>query len=285
MYTLDTLLLSAINNYILVKLDSIIVKQNTVIGKDSTECLSLGFFTSKYSEGIYSKAAKSAQQEYNSESMNANTDGSGGLYYHNLLPSDFIFIGKDIHTFEIGDTKIVYWYIPEGEYTIIGEKNNNKLQAYQQDNMFITSDVSCGGFKHSNVGYFGILLLGRQSVEQMFNSVHDQNNMKFIFLRLAGVLCMFGGFLIFGHPLILLLGWIPFIGHVWEKLIFKILQIISIIVSLSISWYYWVQYNNIHNLSIWDFYFGLMIIVLILFCYSASAEVKSGNKTLYSGDF
>lgn len=283
-YQLDTILLATLKNYSLVKLHSTMFPPKTIIGKDSTECLSINFFTSKYSGGTYSNAADN-QRSYSNGSTNVNTEGSGGAYSNDIVPSDYVFMGKNIKSPEIGDTKIVYWHIPEDEYTIMGQKNENMIQSFRHDHMFVTSEVSCGGFEHSHIGHFGILLSGKQTIEQMFDKVHNQNNMLFIVLRLAGVIFMFGGFLIFGHPLILLFGWLPFVGVVWEKLIFKILQVISFAVSLSISGFYWAQYNNIHNLSVWDLYFGVVIILLLIFCYSASAEVKSGNHTIYSGEF
>lgn len=284
-YQLDTILLKALNNYSIVKLHPSMFPTKTVICSDSTECLSIGFFTSRYSAGNYNAVNVNDEDDYWVGPMHVDVDGSGGAYSQAVVASDYIFIGKNSKSPEIGDTKIVFWQIPEAEYTVMGQKNKNILQAYSHTHMFVTSEVSCDGFKHSSLGYFGVLISGKQTAANIFERVHNENNMLFIVLRLAGVLFMFGGFLILGHPLILLFGWLPFIGVVWEKLIFKILQILSFAVSLSISGFYWIKYNNIHNLSVWDLYFGVVIILLLLFCYSASAEVRSGNNTLYCEDF
>jgi hypothetical protein len=214
-------------------------------------------------------------------------DSSGKSYSGNAkIKTSSLFLGKGTpENPAIGDTRIEYWYIPEDVYTIIGEKSDNLIKAQKNDSLFIHSEFPCGGKRHSLMGHFGMLFYGNQSVNNMFTEVHKVNDLLFILLRFAGLLFVVGGFALFGNPLRILFGWLPFVGAIWEKAVFKLMQVIGTFVALCISVYYFMAYNSISNLSMYDFYFGIAVILFVFFVNDLKTSVSSNGKEIHSEQF
>lgn len=185
---------------------------------------------------------------------------------------------------QIGDIRIEYWYIPSKVYTVVGQKKHGTIKAQKRDSLFIRSEVSCGGRYHSD-GYFGFVFSGEQSKKEIFKTVHRENDIFFVLLRFIGLLFMVGGFALFGNPLRLLFAWIPFLGPIWEKVVFKIMQVLGTLTALCISAFYFFKHNSVLNLTIYDLYFAFAVILFLLFCNNLRTSVSSGDEEVFSEDF
>lgn len=211
---------------------------------------------------------------------------SGASYSMSKLKSNFLYLGNaEPSNPEIGDTKIEFWYIPNRPYSVIGQKNGNTIQSVRNDSLYIYSELPGGGKLHSPLGNFGIITTGNQTIKEMFKMVHRSNNKQFLFLRIAGLLFTVAGFLIFGYPLQVLFSWLPFVGAIWEKIVFKLLLALGTFVSFCTSAFFFFKYNSIYNLTIWDLYYVLITILLVLFVNKLSVSVKSGNREIYHQQF
>ncbi len=186
---------------------------------------------------------------------------------------------------QIGDTRIEYWYLPTEVYTVVGEKSRNMIIPQSNTDLFIHSELPCGGVRHSPHGDFGMLFSGDQTVKDMFKIVHQSNDKMFVLLRFIGLIFVVAGFAIFGNPLRLLFGWIPFLGVIWEKIVFKIMQVLGTVVSIGISGYYFLRYNRISNLTIYDLYFVFAVILFLFFVNGLSVSVRSNGEQVFREDF
>lgn len=201
---------------------------------------------------------------------------SGGEFF-----GSYILVSEGSSTApQIGDTRIMYWHIPNSRYTIIGEHNGNKIAPYTKDSLFIHSELPCEGLINSKLGQFGMIFSGEHTKEEMFTTVHHENDFMFMILRIGGLLFMIGGFALFGNPLGVLLSWLPFVGAIWEKLIFKLMMLLGSIATISISSFYFLKHNSISNLTIFDLYFVVIVILILLFSYSLKVSYGS-----YSEEF
>ncbi len=207
-------------------------------------------------------------------SNSGNASKTSSIYLGNGMPDDP----------QIGDTRIEYWYIPTGVYTIVGQKSRNMIVPQTNKDLFIHSALPCGGVRHSPLGNFGMLFSGDQTVEAMFKKVHRSNDKLFVILRFIGLIFVVAGFVMFGNPLKLLFAWIPFFGAVWELVVFKIMQVLGTLAAICISIYYFLQYNSISNLTIYDLYFVFAVILFLFFVNNLSVSVSSGGKEVYSED-
>ena len=178
---------------------------------------------------------------------------------------------------ELGDVRLEYWYIPDGVYWMIAQKEGTHLQPFANDSLFIRSDLPCGGSLHVHSGTFALIFSGTPSVSEMFKTTHRENDILFIILRFIGLLLVVIAFLMWGNPLGLLFGWIPFIGLLWEKAVLKLMQVIGTFVACSISIFYFLKYNSFANLTIYDFYFGVAALLFIFFVHNLSVSVSSGG--------
>lgn len=203
-------------------------------------------------------------------------DFSKVSYSKEKVFTTFIFDGKgEPSSPMIGDTKIIYWYIPKAEYSIIGMMEGNTITGFKDDSLFIHSEFPNNAVIHSRFGKFGMMLSGKHSLKEMFKTVENTNDLYFVIFRFGGLLFMVGAFMFLGNPLALIISWIPFIGEVWEKLIFKIMLLCGILTSLGISSYYIYKQNSISNLNLFDLYF--MIAVVIFFVITNTFQTSKGN--------
>ena len=200
---------------------------------------------------------------------------TSSIYLGNGMPDDP----------QIGDTRIEYWYLPTEVYTVVGEKSRNMIIPQANKDLFIHSELPCGGVRHSPHGDFGMLFSGDQTVKEMFKIVHQSNDKMFVILRFVGLIFIVAGFAIFGNPLRLLFGWIPFLGAIWGKIVFKIMQVLGTLVSIGISAYYFLRYNSISNLTIYDLYFVFAVILFLFFVNGLSVSVRANGEEVFSEDF
>lgn len=204
---------------------------------------------------------------------------------NDLITKSVFYCKEGKSTPQVGDTRVEYWYIPDGLYSVVGQISEKGLIAQKSDSLFIHSELSEGGTAHTYQGSFGMVFTGDRTLEDMFSEVHYENDKMFIIMRFIGLLFVVAGFLIFGAPLQLLFSWIPFIGKIWERIIFKLMQVIGTAAALSISIFYFFKYNTLSNLSLWDLYFVFGVILFIFFVHRMSASVKSNGNTIYSDQF
>ena len=199
---------------------------------------------------------------------------------------DAIYLSKDaINSPQLGDLKIEYWGVPEGEYSVLAVANNSIITPLKNDSLFIHSELTYGGKLHSHKGLFAAIAVGKKTMNNLFQDVHDTNDILYVVLRFCGLLFLTAGFNIFGYPLQVLFSWIPFIGALWERIIFKLMLVIGSFTSICLSVYFFFKYNHISNLTIYDLYFAGAVIVFVLFCNGLRASVTSGGKEVYSESF
>ncbi len=194
-----------------------------------------------------------------------------------------LFLEKEL-TPVLGNTKIVYWYIPTDVYTIIGKKQGSNINAIESDSLFIRSDIS-GGVFHSAQGHFGMIFQGNKTTKEMFRVTHKENDIMYNALRFCGLVFTVAGVVMLGAPLILLFAWIPVFGALWERIAYKFLWFIGTLLATSTISYYWFQNNNISNTTIWDWiFFGVVLLMLIL-TPKLRVGVSSGGRNVYSEDY
>ena len=197
-YLLEEKLLNAVLNFRLFKIDSyllISIKNAQLDTLSRAECPWYEIFPKSYDEA---------------------TSG------HSKEKTNSLFLGKGSPIQpQIGDTRIEYWYIPDDVYTLVGMKMENGVGTYKNDSLFVYSDLPCGGTLHSFRGNFGMIFSGKKELAEMFKILHNSNDKTFIIIRFLGLIFVVAGFALFGNPLGVLFGWLPFIGVVWEKAVFK----------------------------------------------------------------
>ncbi len=214
------------------------------------------------------------------------TDISKASYGGSRTKTSSLYLGNGMpDNPQIGDTRIEYWYLPTEVYTVVGEKSRNMIIPQSNSDLFIHSELPCGGVRHSPYGDFGMLFSGDQTVKEMFQIVHRSNDKMFVLLRFIGLVFVVAGFAIFGNPLRLLFGWIPFLGAIWEKIVFKIMQVLGTMVSIGISVYYFLNYNSISNLTIYDLYFVFAVILFLFFINGLSVSVRANGGEVFAEDF
>jgi len=208
------------------------------------------------------------------------------LLNYRLLKTSSIYLGNGMpENPQVGDTRVEYWYLPTGVYTVVGQKSRNMILPQINQDLFIHSELPCGGVRHSSHGDFGMLFSGDQTVKEMFKTVHQFNDKMFVVLRFIGLIFVVVGFAIFGNPLRLLFGWIPFLGAIWEKIVFKIMQVLGALVAIGISAYYFLRYNHLSNLTIYDLYFVFAVLLFLFFVNGLSVSVKANGTEVFSEDF
>lgn len=187
---------------------------------------------------------------------------------------------------EIGDTKITFSEVKAGDYSIVGVKRDNTLKAMAHKDLQIYNGSENGFIRWSQKeGYFGMIFLGHPSKEVMFKKTHSSIDFWFVLLRFGGLLFLVAGFMIVARPVQLILSFIPFFGFLWEKLVFKIMQVTGAAVALCISGFYWIKYNQFSNLTVYDFYFLVGVLLFLLFVHSLRVEVHSNGQEIYMDEF
>ena len=216
-----------------------------------------------------------------------DTDGgSGAIGGSERFTTSSLFLGTGTPAAPmIGDIRIEYWYIPDAIYSAVAQKKNMQLSSLLNDSLFIRSDLPCGGTLHRHNQQFAILFAGEKNIVEMFRTTHKENDILFVVLRFGGLLFVVGGFLLFGNPLRVILGWIPFLGAIWEKMIFKIMQTLGTLVAVGISIFYFLKYNRISNLTVYDFYFAVAIILFLILVNDIRVGVRSGGREVFSENF
>ena len=184
----------------------------------------------------------------------------------------------------LGNTKVVYWYIPTDVYSVIGKKIGLQISAMTSDTLFIRSDISGGTF-HSNLGYFGMIFQGEKSVKEMFEVTHKENDIMYNALRFCGLIFTVAGVVMLGAPFILLFGWIPVFGDLWERVAYKFLWFLGTLLATSLISYYWLQHNNFSNITIWDWVFFGVVILMLIFTPKLRVGFSSGGSEVYSEDY
>jgi len=187
---------------------------------------------------------------------------------------------------EIGDTKIHFSEVKAGDYSVIGMKRDMTLKAMAHKDLKIYNGSEEGAIGWSGkAGYFGMIFSGHPSKELMFEKTHDSIDFWFVLLRFGGLLFVVAGCMIVARPVQLLLSFIPFFGFLWEKLVFKIMQVIGTFAALCISGFYWFKHNQFANLTIYDFYFLVGVLLFLLFVHSLRVEVRMNGEEVYMDEF
>lgn len=255
---------------------NVVLKDSMVIDSGSSKCLNTSLL---YPNSMPRQIAGSGSAGL--QSGTSKIPFSKASYSRKKeIQVNYIFTGKGTPDApQIGDTRIIYWHIPDNQYTIIGQKQGNKITAIVRDSLFIGSKLPCNATIHSPPGLFGLISKGKHTRKKMFKQLHKENNLMFIAWRFGGFLFMIGGFALFGNPLRILLSWLPFVGYIWEKLIYKIMMLLGILTSIIISVFYFLKYNKLSNLSIYDFYFGIAILLLALLSFKLKVSAGSYHES------
>lgn len=198
-----------------------------------------------------------------------------------------IFIGSGTPEFpELGDHRIEYWFIPDDIYTLVGRRTfDDQIIPVKHDSLMKRVTTSCGSSIRSLRTDLFLLYPGVYSKQEVFSKSQRENNILAVVLRFFGLFIMVAGFALFGNPLRLLFGWIPFIGKIWEKLIFKLMQVLGTAAALGISGFYFLQNNSIRNLSVIDLYFLVGIILFLIFVNNMRITISSNGKEVFHDSF
>lgn len=204
-------------------------------------------------------------------------------YKHPSLHTSYLFLGQGTPTDPvIGDTRVEYWHIPEGPYSMVGEKYGRMIKAAPRKHLYIASELPCDGHLQYHFGHFGMIYQGNQSQAVMFERTHEENDKMYFFYRYAGFVFFVAGFIMLGYPVQVLFSWLPFLGVVWERAVFKIMQFIGTLLALGVIAFYWLKYNNFSNLTVYDGYFGIFVLLFLIFVNKIQVSVSSGGEEVYS---
>ncbi|MCP4440552.1 MAG: hypothetical protein GY810_16525, partial [Aureispira sp.] len=151
------------------------------------------------------------------------------------------------------------------------------IETFQDDSLFIRAADNTLA-----LGHFGLIFQGKKELAEISKDLYNESNFAFILLRFLGLLFVVAGCAIYTNPVKILFSWLPFIGPVWEAVVFKLTLVIGSFISICISGFYFLWYNQISNLSIYDFYFLIAVILLILFSKNLSASVN--NNVVYNNE-
>jgi len=184
-----------------------------------------------------------------------------------LSSTSSIFIGKGTPRFpKVGDKRIEYWKVKRDTFTIVGAKLDNKIVAVKSDSSYIRSRCACGRVKYDG-GFFGFIFSGKHTLEEVFQSNKSSRGLSANILRFIGFLIM----------LYAILGSVNISNYILDsftnysfKTKLKItngLFLAAFYVPLSISTFYFLKYNSISNLTIYDIYFPILLIACILLTY------------------
>ncbi|MCP4440978.1 MAG: hypothetical protein GY810_18810, partial [Aureispira sp.] len=83
-----------------------------------------------------------------------------------------IFIGQGSPQAPIvGDTRIEYWYVPENIYTVVGLKNENTIETFQDDSLFIRAADNTLA-----LGHFGLIFQGKKELAEISKDLYNESN-------------------------------------------------------------------------------------------------------------
>jgi len=198
-----------------------------------------------------------------------------------------VFIGQGTpEAPELGDHRIEYWFIPDDVYTLVGRRTvDDQIIPVAHDSLMQRVTTSCGGSIRNLKSDLLLLFQGTHSAKEVFAVAQRENNIFAVLFRVFGLLFMVGAFALFGNPLGLLFSWLPFIGKLWEKLIFKIMQVIGTAVALGISAFYFLKHNSITNLSLVDLYFLFGVVLFLIFVNNMRITISSNGKEVFHDSF
>jgi len=211
------------------------------------------------------------------------TDAS--IYQHNMLSGSYIYIGSGTpDNPNIGDHKVVFWSIPPNLYSIVGEQNNKTLQTKNIKDGFIVSELNCGTNFNYDYTDFAIIKAGKNSLNQMYDWAGDENDHLFVIgLRFWGFIFMVGGFKKITAPLVITLSIIPFGRKFSAQAISRLSFLLATSITLLLAGTTWLIFNNFSNISRWDYYF--LILIVLTFIGAVRVKASMGEERVDSADF
>ena len=163
---------------------------------------------------------------------------------HSETENQLYFGKSSMSAPEIGDVRILYRYIPSGEYSIIAQQVQSQLMAHQT----------------SHGTQILLLKKGLHSADVMFEQAHRQNKIVTWLLRAAGFFLMFLGLTMILRPLVVLASVLPFLGRLLNfgtRLFAGIIAAVLSFITIAIAW---IFYRPILGIS-------LLVVALGIFMY------------------
>ncbi|MDB5256883.1 MAG: hypothetical protein JWM14_1578 [Chitinophagaceae bacterium] len=207
------------------------------------------------------------------------------IYYQAMLSGPYLYIGKGTPTNpQIGDHKIVFWSVAPNLYTIVGEQKDQTLQTKKLTDGLIVSELNCGTNFNYDYTDFAIIKSGKHNLSEMYAWAGDENDHLFVIgFRFWGFLFMVAGFRKITAPLVVTLSIIPF----WRKFSAQAISRLSFLLATSITLLLagttWLIFNNFSNVSRWDYYF--LILIVLTFIGAVRVKASMGEETVDSADF
>lgn len=221
------------------------------------------------------------------ECLGDEVASDGALFGSYMLDGEYIFKGKGTpQNPEIGDYKFVYWAVLPSDYTLVAQQNTTHMQALSIKDGFAISELNCGinfNYNNNNNNLF-LIRSGKYSKNEMFTWTHENNDHLWVIAcRLWGFIFMVAGFKRVFKPLAILPTWIPVIGNYAGKTILRFSFLIATTLTFLIAGVTWLIFNNFNNITHWDYYF--VILVVLIGMGSIRVGASMGSNTVDSADF
>jgi len=207
------------------------------------------------------------------------------IFQHTMLDGSYLYIGKGTPgNPEIGDHKIVFWSIPFSLYSIVAEQNNHSLQTLPIKDGLIVSELNCGTNFNYQYTDFAIIKAGKSNTAELYAWAGDENDHLFVIgFRFWGFIFMVAGFKRITAPLVVTMSIIPF----WRKFSAKAIARLSFLFATSLTLFLagttWLIFNNFSNVSRWDYYF--LILIVLTFIGAIRVKASMGQERVDSADF
>lgn len=150
-----------------------------------------------------------------------------------------VYVGDEPLKPEIGDLKVTFQVVPEGEVSAIGQQQSGTIVPYTT----------------SNRGSIALLSRGVKGADQMFERARSGNRTMTWILRLVGFVAIWSGFAMVLRPLSVLADVIPAVGNFVEAGTGIIAGLGAAFVSLVVVAIGWIFYRP---------WLGILILVLAL---------------------
>ncbi len=168
------------------------------------------------------------------------------------INSQEIYLGQDPSSHQIGDVRITFAIVPKGTISIVGKQTSNEITTYRT----------------KNNGSINLLEQGSVDVSEMFARAHDENVALTRWVRVAGLLLMFGWFYMIFGVIVAIAKILPFLGNVLDVWVILISLICTIVLGIGTIAVSWIVVRPI----IW---ISLLVLIIVLVWF---IKIKHKNK-------
>lgn len=189
----------------------------------------------------------------NYQTMDLSTSGQpklGGLTVYNQGKE--YCIGKNPKAPQIGDERVSFQYIPEGQtYSVLAGQSQGALVEH----------ICKNGEK------VVLAAPGELTTAELIKRARDENHFLTWGLRLIGVIAMWIGLLLLGAPIFALFEWIPIVGAIVDRVGGAFLGGVAVLISMVIMSFAWITYRPVIGIT--------MIVAGVIFLLLVSAAKLS----------